>query len=68
MSGTLVILPTYNERDTLEEVVRGLLAVSAFVEVLIVDDSSPDGTGEIADRLSGEHSRVRVLHRPKKGG
>ncbi|MDP8929284.1 MAG: polyprenol monophosphomannose synthase [Actinomycetota bacterium] len=68
MSGTLVILPTYNERETLEEVVRGLLTVSAFVELLIVDDSSPDGTGEIADQLSGEHSRVRVLHRPKKGG
>lgn len=68
MSGTLVILPTYNERETLEEVVRGLLVASPFVDILIVDDSSPDGTGEIANRLSAQHSRVRVLHRPTKGG
>ncbi len=68
MSSALVILPTYNERETLEEVVRGVLAASAFVEVLVVDDSSPDGTGDIADRLAAEHARVNVLHRPGKWG
>ncbi|MDP8932426.1 MAG: polyprenol monophosphomannose synthase [Actinomycetota bacterium] len=66
--GTLVILPTYNERGTLEEVVHGLLTASAFVDILIVDDASPDGTGEIAERLAGEQVRVHVLHRPAKGG
>ncbi len=68
MSDTLVILPTYNECETLEEVVCGVLAASAFVEILIVDDHSPDGTGEIADRLTAQHSHVHVLHRPDKGG
>ncbi|MFN2555921.1 MAG: polyprenol monophosphomannose synthase [Nitriliruptorales bacterium] len=68
MTGTLVILPTYNERETLEAVVDGVLAASADVEVLIVDDSSPDGTGDIANKLSAEHGRVNVLHRPSKRG
>lgn len=68
MSRTLVILPTYDECDTLEEVVSGVLAAASLVEVLVVDDSSPDGTGEIADRLSARHSRVHVMHRPSKLG
>lgn len=59
----LVIIPTYNEIDSLPEVVAGVLALPEL-RVLVVDDDSPDGTGELADRLAGEHpGRLEVLHR-----
>jgi dolichol-phosphate mannosyltransferase len=67
-----VILPTYNERQNLQplvEAVQSSLGESAGEHrILIVDDNSPDGTGEIADRLAASDGRVRVLHRPAKGG
>ena len=60
---SLVILPTYNERDNLPVVVPALLRIP-HMEVLVVDDGSPDGTGDVADALVGEHDgRVSVLHR-----
>jgi dolichol-phosphate mannosyltransferase len=62
-----VVLPTYNEAANLEGIVRAVLA-AADVSILVVDDSSPDGTGAIADRLAGESDRVDVLHRPVKQG
>jgi dolichol-phosphate mannosyltransferase len=61
-----VCLPTYNERENVERMVRALHALG--VRVLVIDDSSPDGTGEIADRLAGELDGVAVLHRPHKEG
>jgi dolichol-phosphate mannosyltransferase len=61
-----VIVPTYNEVETVESVVDVL--VSHGVGVLIVDDSSEDGTGELADRLAAAHETVEVLHRPVKDG
>ena len=61
-----VCLPTYNERENLERMVRAL--VERGVRVLVVDDNSPDGTGEIADRLAAELERVDVLHRERKEG
>jgi dolichol-phosphate mannosyltransferase len=61
-----VCLPTYNERENLEPMVRALGDYG--VDVLVVDDNSPDGTGEIADRLAGELDYVSVLHRPRKEG
>ncbi len=61
-----VCLPTYNERKNLEPMVRAL--VGHGVSVLVIDDSSPDGTGELADRLAGELDQVAVLHRPHKEG
>ena len=64
----LVVLPTYNEAGTIREVVEGVLASSPDADVLVVDDNSPDGTGTIADELAAADSRVRVLHRPGKGG
>ena len=63
---TVVCLPTYNERDNVERMVRAL--GEHAVEVLVIDDNSPDGTGEIADRLAGELDYVDVLHRPRKEG
>ena len=62
----IVCLPTYNERENLEPMVRALGAHG--VRVLVVDDNSPDGTGEIADRLAAELDYVDVLHRERKQG
>ena len=61
-----VCLPTYNERENVDAMVRAL--VSQGVGVLVIDDNSPDGTGEIADRLAAELPGVGVLHRPAKEG
>ncbi len=62
----LVVLPTYNERQNVERVVSAVRKLGH--DVMIVDDSSPDGTGEIADKLAASDSGVRVLHRPTKMG
>jgi dolichol-phosphate mannosyltransferase len=64
----LIIFPTYNERDNIEKIVHAVLPLDARINVLIVDDNSPDGTGEIADKLAREESKVHVLHREKKDG
>ncbi len=61
-----VCLPTYNERENLEAMLRALAPLG--VRVLVVDDNSPDGTGEIADRLAGELDFVSTLHRERKEG
>ncbi len=66
---TLIVLPTYNEAPNLEKMVQALLALQPPLEVLVVDDNSPDGTGAIADRLALAHpGRVHVLHRQAKTG
>ena len=63
-----VIMPTYNERDNVEAMTARLRAAVPTAELLIVDDNSPDGTGEIADKLAAEDSAVHVLHRAGKNG
>jgi glycosyltransferase involved in cell wall biosynthesis len=65
---TVAVIPTYNEAGTIAEVVRRALDASPSVRVLVVDDSSPDGTGAIADGIAAGESRVEVLHRPAKSG
>jgi dolichol-phosphate mannosyltransferase len=65
----VVCLPTYNERENLERMLRTLGPVLAGEgRVLVIDDASPDGTGELADRLAAELDYVGVLHRPRKEG
>jgi dolichol-phosphate mannosyltransferase len=64
--GAVVCLPTYNERENLERMIEALEPHG--VRVLVIDDNSPDGTGEIADRLAAERPWVEVLHRPRKEG
>ncbi len=64
----LIIFPTYNERENIEKIVHAVLPLDPRIHVLIVDDNSPDGTGEIADRLAAEEEKVSVLHRDKKDG
>ncbi|MEY2848994.1 MAG: hypothetical protein RI885_1659 [Actinomycetota bacterium] len=65
---SLVIIPTYNEAQNVESIVDRTLAASDTLDVLVVDDGSPDGTGRIADGLAARHSRVAVLHRTSKEG
>lgn len=65
---TLVVIPTYNERENLETILRRVLAQSERVDVLVVDDGSPDGTGELADELAAQDDRITVLHRTGKLG
>ena len=64
----LIIFPTYNERDNIEKIVHAVLPLDPRIHVLIVDDNSPDGTGEIAERLAVEQEKVNVLHRQVKEG
>jgi dolichol-phosphate mannosyltransferase len=65
---TLVIMPTYRELETLETAVSALFTHNPDVDLLIVDDNSPDGTGELADALAQRNSRIHVLHRSQKQG
>lgn len=64
----LIIFPTYNERDNIEAIVHAVLPLDPRIHVLIVDDNSPDGTGEVADKLVEAEEKVFVLHRPAKDG
>ncbi len=68
MNKTLVIVPTYNERDNLPTLADRLLKLPVPVDLLVVDDNSPDGTGKLADELAGKHPSIHVLHRAKKEG
>ncbi|WP_301924549.1 polyprenol monophosphomannose synthase [Corynebacterium glaucum] len=68
MSTTLVIIPTYNEVENLPLIVGRVLDATPEVDVLVVDDNSPDGTGEKADELANAHPEVHVLHRGGKEG
>ena len=65
---TLIVIPTYNERENLERITQQVLAQDARLDVLVVDDNSPDGTGLIADELAAADDHVFVLHRPGKDG
>lgn len=65
---SIIIMPTYNEKDNLERITREILCLDCGVSMLIVDDNSPDGTGEIADRLAEEFPDVHVMHREGKMG
>jgi dolichol-phosphate mannosyltransferase len=64
----LVCLPTYNEKDNVVPMVEAILAATPDVDVLVIDDNSPDGTGKLADALAAREPRVKVLHRAGKEG
>ena len=68
MSDTLVVIPTYNEKENVREITAAVLAHAPWADVLVVDDNSPDGTGKIADELSAAEPRIHVLHRAGKEG
>ena len=65
---TLIVTPTYNERANIERFVASVRAAAPEADLLIVDDASPDGTGELADQIAARDPKVRVLHRPGKLG
>ncbi|PWC05779.1 glycosyltransferase [Agromyces badenianii] len=68
MTRALVVMPTYNERENLAAIVARVRAAAPAASVLVVDDSSPDGTGVLADELAAADASVRVLHRIEKNG
>jgi dolichol-phosphate mannosyltransferase len=68
VSRVVVVVPTYNEVENLGELVPRVLAQDPRIEVLVVDDASPDGTGKVADELAAREARVHVLHRAAKEG
>ncbi|HVN96233.1 MAG TPA: polyprenol monophosphomannose synthase [Syntrophorhabdaceae bacterium] len=65
---TIIVLPTYNEAENLEQLIKEILELHPAFGIIVVDDNSPDGTGEIADAISARDSRVSVVHRPGKLG
>jgi dolichol-phosphate mannosyltransferase len=67
-TGTWVVLPTYDESENLEEISAAILGALPGAVLLVVDDNSPDGTGDIAERLAAADPRIRVTHRPGKQG
>ncbi|SDJ61441.1 polyprenol monophosphomannose synthase [Lentzea albidocapillata] len=64
----LVVIPTYNERDNIGKIVKRLHTALPDVHVLVVDDGSPDGTGQLADEMAAADDRVHVMHRTEKAG
>ncbi|MDP3025388.1 MAG: polyprenol monophosphomannose synthase [candidate division Zixibacteria bacterium] len=65
---TLVIIPTYNEKDNISKVIPLVLKQDPDIEVLVVDDNSPDGTGKIVEELKTTNSRIKLIQREKKAG
>ena len=65
---TIIIIPTYNEKDNLENLAERIFAACPDIKILVVDDNSPDGTGEAADKMAAADKRIHVLHRAKKEG
>ncbi|MEJ7592869.1 MAG: glycosyltransferase [Planctomycetaceae bacterium] len=67
MTKTLITLCTFNERENIVELIPELHAVAPDATILVIDDNSPDGTGQLADQLSSADPRVQILHRRKTG-
>jgi dolichol-phosphate mannosyltransferase len=68
MRRAVVCLPTYDERENIEPITAAILAATDEVDILVIDDNSPDGTGQIADAIAAREPRVHVLHRAGKQG
>ena len=68
MNSTVVVIPTYNEAENIQDIIKAVIALSLPIDILIVDDNSPDGTAEIVKKLKKEYSALHVLCRDKKEG
>jgi dolichol-phosphate mannosyltransferase len=64
----IIIIPTYNERENIQLLVEGIIGLGLGSEIVIVDDNSPDGTGQLVDELAGQHPGLHAIHRPGKLG
>lgn len=65
---TCILLPTYNERDNVDPIIRAIFALVPDIHIMVIDDNSPDGTADVVCALSSEFSNLRLLSRPKKEG
>lgn len=65
---TVVVIPTYNEVQNIEELISQIFYFQPEFDILVVDDNSPDGTGEVLDRLTKRSNKIKVIHRPEKDG
>ncbi|MEO0085227.1 MAG: glycosyltransferase, partial [candidate division WOR-3 bacterium] len=68
MERGLVIMPTYNEAENIERIIPEVLSQSPKLDVLVIDDNSPDGTGDIVERMRGGDSHIQLIRRPGKLG
>lgn len=69
MSKIIIVIPTYNERDNIEKIISKILGLNnPNISILVVDDNSPDGTGQIVENIKKENAEVSILHRDKKEG
>ena len=68
MKKALIVMPTYNERENLPRMAQRILGLPDAVDLLVVDDNSPDGTGNLADELAARHPSIHILHRQEKNG
>jgi dolichol-phosphate mannosyltransferase len=68
MNPTLIIVPTYNERENLPRIAEKLLSLPVPVDLLVVDGNSPDGTGKLGDELAAKHPQIHILHEKGKNG
>lgn len=68
MTNVIIVVPTYNERESIENLAAKIFEVIATVDILFVDDNSPDGTGQLADQMAAADPRIHVLHRQQKQG
>ena len=64
----LVIIPTYNEKGNISPIIEQILSIDPIINVLVIDDTLPDGTGKIVDNISAKNPRVNAIHRPGKMG
>lgn len=64
----IVVIPSYNERENIERLITEILELALDIKILIVDDNSPDGTGEVVDQMAREYAKVEVIHRAAKAG
>ncbi|HAU40065.1 MAG: group 2 family glycosyltransferase, dolichol-phosphate mannosyltransferase [Candidatus Peregrinibacteria bacterium GW2011_GWF2_43_17] len=67
-SKTAIVIPTYNEKDNIKKLIEAIFAISSDMKIIIVDDNSPDGTGEIVDALKKKYKNLQIIHRTKKNG
>jgi dolichol-phosphate mannosyltransferase len=65
---TLIVIPTYNERENIANLIESVLRAAPQADILVIDDNSPDGTGQLVDEIGATHPQVRALHRPSKLG